>query len=476
MKWLFLVNDAPLLMEFLGKFASQAMAEGDECIVAINSKIAEYGKKKFFPEKADFVSRIDWCIKNYQPNKENFGDLSWKELFAAFDRFKTFKFNYDNSFRAISGVFQFFEYLFQKEKPDIIVSEPPAGLFHQIAYYFCKKNNIPYAGLLGDSKLENRIDVYDLDFTCSKYKKSFNELNNNDLSKEEKEFAKNFVNNFVSHEQLPPYVSLPKIYFSQLGLVRHFLKRAKESGKSLLKYLINRSGCRDFDYESEAIFRAALRAPFIAQRRKIRIFFQKNIFDKLKEEKFFLFPLHLQPEASTSVCAPYYCDQLNAIKNIAFSIPFPYKLYVKEHPVAVGTRPKEFYKKLKQIPNVALISPYENTENLIKKSSGVITLTSTIGMEAVLSGKPAYVLGKVFYEYHPLCRKIQNFDNLKDNLIADITHKSDITGLEIVNLRFITAYLRNTIIGNVIIGGSDHDTNDYKAIYKNIVKILKKIK
>lgn len=469
MKWIFLVNNAPYLMEFLGKLAYQAIEE-DECIVAINSKIAEYGKKKFFPDRAKFVSKIDWCIGNYQKDKKEFGDLSWRELFLAFDRFKRLDFGYDNSLDMVSQLYQFFEALFGKEKPDVVVSEPPAGLFHEVAYYFCNINNIPYIGLCG-SRFDHRIDVYDSEFTYSKYEKTFSEIKDIDISKKEKEFAKNFIEKFISHKHVPFYVGLAKIHFTQFGIVKHYIKKLKES-KNLLKYILNRKYFKDIDYESEANLKHAIIALWKMEKRQFRILFQKNIFSKAinNDKNFFFFPLHYQPEASTSIWATYYCDQLNTIKNIAFALPFPYKLYVKEHPASVGLRPRTFYKKLKKLPNVVLVSPYEDVESIIKKSLGIITLTSTIGMEAVLAGKPVYVLGNAFYSYHPLCRKVKNFEELKNRIENDLINKPNIENLENINYYFITSYFRNTIKGSIISASQENDANNYKLIYQNIIK------
>jgi len=479
MKWLFLVNNAPFLMEFWGKFAHQIKKEGDECVGIINSKIVEYEKKKYFSAKMKFISKIDWCIENYQKDKKEFGNLSWRELFIIFDRFKRLDFNYDNSLEMVSQLYQFFEFIFEKEKPDVIISETPSCLFNGIAYYFCQMNKVPYLGLI-TSRFRDRIDIYNLETTCSKYEKTFKGINNDDISSEEKQFAKNFIEKFTSHQELPSYMGLGKIHFTQFGFIKHYLRRIKELGRSRFQYFLNRKHFKEFDYESENIFKNSFWAPLEAEKRKFRILFQKNIFNRLinldNNQKFFLFPLHLQPEASTAVLATYFCDQLNTIKNIAFSLPFPYKLYVKEHPSAVGTKPRSFYKKLQQLPNVVLISSYENVENLIKKSSGVITLTSTIGMEAVLIGKPVYVLGNVFYSYHPLCRKVKSFEELKNRIQDDLINKPNIDNLENINYRFIISYLRNTIKGNIVSANEKKDNNDYKLICQNLIDIFLKEK
>ncbi|MFA5878105.1 MAG: hypothetical protein WC845_01940 [Candidatus Staskawiczbacteria bacterium] len=468
MKWCFLLNDAQFLPEFFGKLAFQTIKKGDECLVVMSSKIAEYRKKKFFPNEAKFISKIDWSIKNYQKGKKEFGKLSWKELFPAFDRYKSLNFNYNNSFNMVSQTYQFLEFIFQEEKPDIIISEPPAGLFHEVTYYFCKKNNIPYIGLSG-SRFNDRIDIYDSEFTFSKYEKTFREIKNVDLPKKEKKFAENFIEKFISHRYKPFYIDLIKIYFSQIGIIKHYVKKFKGL-KPLFKYFLNRKYFKDFDYENEAHLKHAVVALWKIEKRQFRILFQKNIFSKISndDKDFFFFPLQYQPEASTSVYATYYCDQLSTIRNIAFALPFPYRLYVKEHPASVGLRPRSFYKKIKKLPNVVLISPQEDTERIVKSSSGVITITSTIGMEAILAGKPAYVLGNMFYSYHPLCRSPKNFEELKEKIEEDLVKKPDTENIEDINIRFIASYFRNTIEGNIISASMGEDENNYELIYREI--------
>ena len=266
-----------------------------------------------------------------------------------------------------------------------------------------------------------------------------------------------------------------KIYFSQIGLVKHFFKRIRKVYSPLSQYIFLRSKYKAFDIESESVVWSFLRALITAEKKKIKTLIQKRFFKVFKyKQKYFLYPLHQQPESSTSVYATYYCDQLNAVKNIALTLPIPYKLYVKEHPVSIGTRPNDFYEKLEKIPNIVLISPNENMENLIKNSSGVITLTSTVGLEAVLAGKQVYVLGDVFYSYHPLCRKIKNFEELENKIKDDLTRIKFVDNIKDINNRFVVSYFRNTLPGGLISAGEQKDTNDYELIYKGLLELLDK--
>jgi hypothetical protein len=120
--------------------------------------------------------------------------------------------------------------------------------------------------------------------------------------------------------------------------------------------------------------------------------------------------MQFHPESSTSVDAPFYVDELANIRNIAFSMPFDMMLYVKDHRhVASGRHPLAFYDEVARIPNVLLIDPGVDSKRLVASSEGVIAGTSTMGFEAIVLGKPVFVLGNPFYEFHPLCVKIESY-------------------------------------------------------------------
>jgi len=473
MKWCFILNNAQYLMELLGKLSYQIIREGDECVAIANCKITEYDMRKYFPKDIKFLSKVDWCLKNYKKGQKIFDDFSWKEFFPSFDRksrLKLLRFDFDKSVEMVSQIYQFVDYIFKSEKPDLFINEPPVDLFKEIIYHFCKKNKATYFGLM-IMGLEKRVAVYDLEYTCSLYEKTFKQKLN--LTEEEKKLVQDLIKNFPSFPQPPSYMVESVSHFERVNLTEYYLKRIKKVYESRLKYLLNRKKFKPFDYESESILKSMVQAPLNAVERKIRILLQSNIFEHLNNnDNFFLFPLHWQPECSTSLQATYYCDQLSTIRNIAFTLPFPYKLYVKEHPAAVGTRPGNFYKELKKIPNIVLISPYEDGKNLIKKSQGVIVLTSDMGTEAAFLGKLVYVLGEVFYSYHPFCRKVKNFEELRQKIKDDLNNRPNIGNLEDLNLRFLVSCFSNTFSGELLFDSEKNDPNDYKEIYNSLKKIF----
>lgn len=109
------------------------------------------------------------------------------------------------------------------------------------------------------------------------------------------------------------------------------------------------------------------------------------------------FPLHVSPEASTMVFSPMFTDQIAVIEAIAKSMPVGMKLVIKEHLPSVGRRPKGFYERIESMPDVVMVSPFENNFALIKKADLIATITGTAAWEGMMLGKPALIFGNVHY-------------------------------------------------------------------------------
>ncbi|HEY1546369.1 MAG TPA: hypothetical protein VGG28_01045 [Kofleriaceae bacterium] len=127
-----------------------------------------------------------------------------------------------------------------------------------------------------------------------------------------------------------------------------------------------------------------------------------HIFERpVSGERYVLYPIHYQPEASTLVQAPMYLDQANLLRDIAASLPVDHRLYVKEHVTNRGRRDMAFYQALRAIPSVRLLGPDEDTWQLIRDASAVAVITGTVGWEGVMFGRPVITFGEVFINHHP---------------------------------------------------------------------------
>ena len=110
------------------------------------------------------------------------------------------------------------------------------------------------------------------------------------------------------------------------------------------------------------------------------------------------FPLHKQPEASIDIKGSPFSNQLEIIRAMARTLPVTHDLYVKEHAVALNTRPTAFYRELRRIPGVRLIGPFTDSFELIAGADLVVTITGTAGYEAALLGRPAATIAPVFFD------------------------------------------------------------------------------
>ena len=149
-------------------------------------------------------------------------------------------------------------------------------------------------------------------------------------------------------------------------------------------------------------------------KKRLRVLFgYKDLYDSpAAGEKYVYFALHSEPEAYPMLLAPFYTDQLWAIKQVARSLPLSYKLYVKDHPGMTGFRPRSYYKEIKKIPNVRLIDSAVSGLSLIKGAELLVTISGTSGWEAVLLKKPAIIFGDIFYSQLSSVKKCVAIEDL----------------------------------------------------------------
>jgi hypothetical protein len=198
--------------------------------------------------------------------------------------------------------------------------------------------------------------------------------------------------------------------------------------------------------------------------------------DPVEGEKFVLFPLQIQPEASTSIRGKWFSNQVALIENLSRSIPCDHKLYVKEHFRNYSKRPRGFHDEITKFPNVRLISPKAKTIDLIKKSSLVSTINGTAGWEATLMQKPVLTFGDVFYTLLDDVYEVKDVTILPD-LIKERIGKS----IEEEHvLEFIAALHQGSFSGIGALPGdcqnrSLTDENIHKLVY-GIEEYTKRIK
>ena len=97
---------------------------------------------------------------------------------------------------------------------------------------------------------------------------------------------------------------------------------------------------------------------------------------------FVYFPLHLQPELTTSINGGRYVDQILALESLSEIIPPGWLIYAKENPKQhYFMRGKWFFKRLNAIPNLRLLPSDYDSVKLIETSRFVATVSGTAGWE-----------------------------------------------------------------------------------------------
>ncbi len=141
--------------------------------------------------------------------------------------------------------------------------------------------------------------------------------------------------------------------------------------------------------------------------------------------------MQVEPERSLLLQAPNYTNQVKVVTNIAKSLPPGYELYVKEHPVSAYRewRSVDDYKKMMELPNVKLIHPSVKSSDLIKKSSLVIAISSTTGLEAAFHNKPSIIFADLDYSILPSVHKIKTIDELPHAIKSSLKKEVKVSDL-----------------------------------------------
>ena len=132
----------------------------------------------------------------------------------------------------------------------------------------------------------------------------------------------------------------------------------------------------------------------------------------LKGKKFVFFPLLTEPEIALHGNASDFFFQLSAINLISRDLPSDYLLVVKEHIIAFGRRPRDFYTQINDLGNVVFASPTDLGLEYIKKSKAVACITGTSALEALVMGIPVISFSK--YNTWNFLKHVYFVDKIED--------------------------------------------------------------
>jgi hypothetical protein len=418
MNVLLLVNSAPEVLRWI-KQIHTAISSEHKVIIVSDSRYTN-----------DFLAaeglKADYCFssffkKNYkeEPDEEaflkKFGDINiWASYYPDFERnelYYRYRYPKDGFHRKLLvSLYRFFDEIITGNNIKTIVYENVSNSFAYAAYNVGKLYSVEYFGIVM-SRLPMRFELFEgKNINSDNFINEYNSFLDGNIDEATHVEADMYVSNFnqVIHTTDP--ISSPSLTFSKRYLNRKRVINFRIKIRSL-KWLRNSES--KYAYQTQTPLLQSFRNFIKFIKRKIRLnSVDKYYSDVQPGEKFFLYPLHLHPESSTSVQAPHYINEIEVIQNLSINLPFGHYLYVKDHPSNAGNNRSSFYKRLARIPNVKIISFKESSKKIIPLSAGVITLTSTVGFEALILNKPVIALGDVFYEKHPLCFKASHYSDV----------------------------------------------------------------
>jgi hypothetical protein len=330
----------------------------------------------------------------------------------------------------LQKAFRMSEAALDEHRSDVIVSEAVSCMLSYALFLVARRRGIPFLSMVHGripgrmAIIRNAVDRFE------KVEHTFEELKRRPLAIAEREEAEAFLARFYASKMKPDYMR-PQ-YELRLG------------NRADLPALVDMVRRYRRDSDNHLVTHPA-RALWTRGLRNVRYRINRRIFERpVAGEKFVLFPLHFQPEASTLIRGTFYLDQLSLIENIAKSVPIDHKLYVKEHSVSVGRRPLSYYRRIQRIANVRLISPYVDSHELLGQAKAVLSITGTMGWEALLYEKPVITFGDACYNAFDSVHRIRDIRGLPDVLRTATAEPAADRDLL---LKFIISMFRGTYEG-----------------------------
>lgn len=383
--------------------------------------------------------------------------IMWGRKFTFRQDYKPI-FNHEQVMSILGEIFHSVEELFNRVKPDFLVSFICTTMGEFASYLIARSRNIPFLNLR-PTRVQNYMTFGTSVFEPSElihdaYEQYMNTNNEDKWIEKASEYLGFVRNQHARYEgvflptQRPPQVRsiarLPRKK-TPLFILSRFIQKINLLLEEEYHYRFTGPKC---DRHLPGALLPMLYRNFLNPRlvRKVDSYFSKKYIpeSELQNFDYVFFPLHTEPEVSLLVYSKPYLNQIEVLRNIAYSLPPSMILVVKEHPAARGKRPLSYYKKIEEIFNVRFVDPTMDARFLIMNSRLVATVASSVGFEALLLGKPVITFGQTPYEILPstMVRRIKDLNNLDEN-IADLlqNHSHDEEAL----INYIAAVMNRSV-------------------------------
>jgi hypothetical protein len=331
----------------------------------------------------------------------------------------------------------YYETLLSEMSPDFIFGEGPNGLGMKVLFEVSRKMGIPYITMAGSYVQGMTMFLYGR--TAKSFALPYFYRQHQQLTAEDFHLADEIINNVRIHKQMAYY---QRNYGKRIRL---FPKRISKAFALFAKSVSHWKEKRDpkgrirnlIELQSNPLWNV-----FVS--RWIRYnnyrYVKRRCVKQESLDNYVVFFNHFQPEATTSVYAPYYENQDEVIENIIKSLGGTVQLYIKEHSTDLGNRGKTFYEKLVKHPSVKIIDPLANTIDLLEGCRMAFTISGTVGLEAIMLKRPVGVFSDCYYSLFPGVMRISSPENIPAVINWGMNEfKSDEASVR----TFVAAYVRS---------------------------------
>jgi hypothetical protein len=144
------------------------------------------------------------------------------------------------------------------------------------------------------------------------------------------------------------------------------------------------------------------------------------------DRSFLYFPLQVVQDYKILKLRPQCVDQEAIVGKIVSALPDRIDLVVKQHPISIADDETGMLRRLAAHPRVHLVGPLTSSIELIERSAGVVTTSSTVGFEAVLLGRPVLTIGRPFYSGFGVTVDVDGPDQIPRRIDGLVDHAPDV--------------------------------------------------
>ena len=351
---------------------------------------------------------LDECIQ-YLQDLELSGELANLNVMTYADRIIR-EYPFERVVKILTGICRFWHQLFREIRPDAVLGEV-ACASEWIAWPFARRLSIPYL-IPYPGPLPRRFYFISSpagrwDFAETLYQKA----KNHGLSKARTQEAEDFLSMFRASRlrsaiHAPAFRSPVKCDRATLASLVQRARRIPFRTRTYLEDGYFEVGSYNGTLPWHGVIKDILRVV------RHVVCHAVSFKSGVTQGKKIYFPLHVQPEFTIDVRAPFRTNQLALVEQIAKSLPAGYQLVVKDHPGMRGYRPLHYYRELRKLYNVELVSPTVDSHEIIQTADAVLTIVGTTAWEGILYEKPVVAFGPLAYDFFDLVYNCHNIGDL----------------------------------------------------------------